>query len=154
MHCPPPLGSRRAGFSLVEVVLALGICSFGIVALVGLFSAGVQASKESQDQIQAANLASLLVAVRAASPTNALPGFVIPPLAAAYAATTNLVGYDGMVTNDAAAAAARVVCQSGTNAVTGPNLAQISLEIASPPQAALASPAVKRYDFVTFVPLP
>ena len=150
-----PSPRRRPGapaFSLIEVVLALGVCTFGIVALVGLFSTGVQASKESQEEIQAANLASYLVAVRTASPTNGLPNFGLPPLAAA-ASATNYIGVDGLVTN-AAAAAYRLVCRAGTNTATGSSLSQVYLLLSWPPAADPNGTASKKYDLVTYIPLP
>lgn len=41
----------RRAFSLVEVVVALGLVSFVMVALVGLMSSGLQTSKRSQDDM-------------------------------------------------------------------------------------------------------
>lgn len=38
---------RRAGFSMVEVVMALGIVSFALVSIFGLLSVGLMASKQS-----------------------------------------------------------------------------------------------------------
>ena len=153
-----PFRRRRPGapsFSLIEVVLALAVCTFGIVALVGLFSTGVQASKESQDEIQAANFASYLVAVRTASPTNAIANFGVPPLPAAAGGitATNFVGPDGLVTN-AAAAAYRLVCRAGTNAATGPSLSQVYLLLSWPAAADPNGTAAKKYDLVTYIPLP
>ncbi|MDZ4787341.1 MAG: type II secretion system protein [Blastochloris sp.] len=56
------------GFSLIEVVVALGIMSFALVTLIGPFSVGLQTSKESVEAMQAANLASRLIAERRAAP--------------------------------------------------------------------------------------
>jgi type II secretory pathway pseudopilin PulG len=70
-------------FTLVEVVIALGVFAFAMVAIIGLFSLGMTTSRQSSDQIQASNLASLLLATRRASPTNsAIANFPIPALAA------------------------------------------------------------------------
>ena len=41
--------SRRFAFSLIEVVLALGIVSFALVAILGLLSVGLDSSRESID---------------------------------------------------------------------------------------------------------
>ncbi|HSI85335.1 MAG: hypothetical protein ACAI35_17635 [Candidatus Methylacidiphilales bacterium] len=51
----------NAGFSLVEVVLAIGIFSFCIVAIMSLFSLGMATSKESDEEIRAANLATSIL---------------------------------------------------------------------------------------------
>ena len=160
----PPRGPRRrprrrgeASFSLIEVAFALGICTVGIVSLIGLFSTGIKAGRESQDEIQAANLVSYLVAVRSAAPTNAVSHFPIPALAARPYADLSAgdvyIGLDGSQTN-ATAAAYRLVCRSGTNALTGPGLAQLYVMLSWPPSLDPAHPAAKRYDLLTYIPLP
>jgi type II secretory pathway pseudopilin PulG len=54
--------TRRFGFSLVEVVLALGVVSFAIVAILGLIPTGLQTSHSSQDETRASQIAqSILV---------------------------------------------------------------------------------------------
>ncbi len=82
------LASRRtasvAAFSLVEVVVALGIFTFALVAIIGLFVTGLNTNKESSDQIQAANFASLLISSRRALPTNVIANFALPPLNVQY----------------------------------------------------------------------
>jgi uncharacterized protein (TIGR02598 family) len=45
---------RREGFSLVEVVIALGITSFVIIAIIGLLSVGLQTSRESAEDMNLA----------------------------------------------------------------------------------------------------
>lgn len=45
-----------AGFSLVEVAIAMGIISFALVALLGLLSVGVRAGKDSHDDTMAAEI--------------------------------------------------------------------------------------------------
>jgi Tfp pilus assembly protein PilV len=48
---------RESAFSLVEVVLALGVVSFAIVAILGLIPLGLQTSHSSQDETRAAQIA-------------------------------------------------------------------------------------------------
>jgi type II secretory pathway pseudopilin PulG len=84
----------RRAFTLIEVVLALAVISFALIAILGLFSLGLKTNAESSDQIRAANLASLLVAVRRGTPTNTITGFALPPLNIP-ATNTVLVGIDG-----------------------------------------------------------
>lgn len=68
-------------FSLIEVVLALAVMSFALVAVVGLFSVGLKTNKESSDQIHATDVASLLIAARRAAPTTAFTTpIALPPL--------------------------------------------------------------------------
>ena len=54
-----PLALRRA-FSLVEVVIAIGIVSFGILAVISLLSMGVQNSLDSADDTNLALMAQTL----------------------------------------------------------------------------------------------
>jgi len=148
----------RKGFTLVEVTLALGICAFVLVALIGLFSTGLKASRESEDQVQAANLASRIVAIRQAAPTNAssFPDLAIPASAMtnayadAYGGATRYVGFDGMT--NSSSPAYRVTCKAGTNALTGSSTAQVYLLLTWPPQAA-ATNAAGRYEILTYIPL-
>jgi Tfp pilus assembly protein PilV len=57
---------RRAAFSLVEVVIALGIVSFAIVAILGLIPTGLQTSHSSQDETRASQMAQGILATLAA----------------------------------------------------------------------------------------
>jgi len=43
-----------AGFSLVEVVLALGVVAFAIVAILGIVPTGLSSSHGAQDETRAA----------------------------------------------------------------------------------------------------
>ena len=118
-------------FSLVEVVLALSICVFVLVVLLGLYGTGIKVNRESEAQIQAGNLASLIISDRNAAPTNQvnLTKLAIPVSALTNAYTnayagnspTSYVGPDGMLTNSTYAAYL-VTCKAGTNMITGPNV--------------------------------
>jgi uncharacterized protein (TIGR02598 family) len=48
---------RRSAFTLVEVVLALGIVSFAIVAILGVLPSGLATSHSSQNDTRAAQIA-------------------------------------------------------------------------------------------------
>lgn len=55
---PLPNFSKSAkAFSLIEVVLALGIVSFAMMAVVGTLPVGLRSSQQSRTQIAAANIA-------------------------------------------------------------------------------------------------
>ena len=110
---PTRLGSRPAtlrAFSLIEVVLALAVMAFALVAVVGLFSVGLQTNKESADQIQATDVASLLISARRAAPTATLASgnFALPPFPTAAGTVSNgtpvNLALDGTVAASAAAA--------------------------------------------------
>lgn len=68
------LGRRARGFSLVEIAMALGIFSFCLIALLGLFSASLKTQQESEDEEASASLlAGLALALENATPsTNGL----------------------------------------------------------------------------------
>ncbi len=44
------------GFSLVEVTLALGIITFGLIAVMGLLPTGLRLAKQSADEVAAVNI--------------------------------------------------------------------------------------------------
>ncbi len=54
---------RRSGFSLVEIVLALGLFSIAILAIIGLMGSAMQQTRDSEEKIQAANLSSVLLTI-------------------------------------------------------------------------------------------
>jgi uncharacterized protein (TIGR02598 family) len=58
------------GFSLIEVVLALGIASFSLLLLTALIPTGLQTNKESVEESQAINLLSGMIAERMSVPLN------------------------------------------------------------------------------------
>jgi type II secretory pathway pseudopilin PulG len=80
---------HRRAFSLVEVVLALGIFIFAGFALVGLLGVGLQNGSDSKQALQAATIAEAICSTRQAAPTadftvggSAQPNFPLPILSA------------------------------------------------------------------------
>ena len=67
------LSSRESpGFSLVEVVIAIGIVSFAILGIVGLLPAGLKTVKNANENAGAANVLNAVAeSIRAASTTDA-----------------------------------------------------------------------------------
>jgi uncharacterized protein (TIGR02598 family) len=66
------IDSQRFGFSLVEVVLAIGIASFGLLAIVGLLPVGMKSVQNASEQAAAANVAnSIAHALRSAEKVSA-----------------------------------------------------------------------------------
>jgi uncharacterized protein (TIGR02598 family) len=54
---PFRLGKKSLrGFSLVEVTLALGIITFGLIAVMGLLPTGIKLTKQSADEVAAVNI--------------------------------------------------------------------------------------------------
>jgi prepilin-type N-terminal cleavage/methylation domain-containing protein len=73
---------NEAGFNLIEVSLAIAICSIGLIALMGLLPTGTEASRRAADDTLVTSLASDILHWRRISPyTNStyLP-FGSPPL--------------------------------------------------------------------------
>ena len=72
----------RLGFSLVEVVVALGIITFCVIAILSLFSLGLRNARESESEIRAANLALSLIGRLRSAPRVVLTsqGFLFGPL--------------------------------------------------------------------------
>lgn len=50
-------GARSSGFSLIEVVLALGVIAFALVGIMGLFPVAMKSAQESQRETRAAQIA-------------------------------------------------------------------------------------------------
>jgi uncharacterized protein (TIGR02598 family) len=80
----------RQAFSLVEVVFALGIATFAVVAIAALLPAGIQSANDSLEESGALNVLSEGVADRQAMPlTNATTVYHLPPLTPTMTPTTN-----------------------------------------------------------------
>ncbi len=149
------LGDRpgRTGFSLIEVMLALGVVSFCLVTLMGLMTVGVQTGRDSTDVAQAADIASTLVSLRRSAPTNDLSSvFPLPPLHVPASGTSYLSASGAPAAK--AQAAYRLGYAVSTNSA---HLSSLYLLLSWPAAAdPAASPqAVKgRYELFTSVPLP
>jgi uncharacterized protein (TIGR02598 family) len=58
-----PRQGTRLAFSLVEVVVALGLVSFVIVALLGLLSIGMKSSRQAEEDTRIAGMGSSVLAL-------------------------------------------------------------------------------------------
>lgn len=52
----PASSAHFRGFSLVEIVIALGIVAFALLGIVGLFTAGLRAEKDSYEDTKLADI--------------------------------------------------------------------------------------------------
>jgi len=59
--------TRTRSFSLAEVVIALGVVTVGIVAVLGVFPAALQTGHSAQDETRAAHIAQSVIGSLAAS---------------------------------------------------------------------------------------
>ena len=71
--------SKAAAFSLVEIVLALGVAGFCLIAILGLMPVGVQTNRNATSQTAATNIMAAIVADLRATPAAATtsPQFAI-----------------------------------------------------------------------------
>lgn len=125
----PRANPGLASFTLVEVVLAMGIFTFALVTVLALLSVALSRNKESSDQIQAANIASILVAARRAAPTNTgtyFNSFALTNLNQALVTNTTVVGLDG-TTSTSTGTTYNLYYVAGTTSATGPNMASVYL---------------------------
>jgi uncharacterized protein (TIGR02598 family) len=102
----------KAGFSLVEVVIALGIVSFALLAVIGLLPIGMQTNRDSVEETQALTVLGAIAADRRVSPPagNSLI-YNIPPLSTATTSTI-YVKEDGTASATPSDARYRVVVTS------------------------------------------
>ncbi len=58
-----PSGSARPpfGFALVEIVIAMGVVTFTLVAIIGMLSVGMKSSRESTEDTLIANMATAVL---------------------------------------------------------------------------------------------
>ena len=139
------------GFSLAEVVLAIGLVSFVLLALVGLLSTGLQASKESAEDTALALCAETVQALVQAEGYRAV--LANPLYAPDHADLTFFFDPSGVLQTDETGAAIRsanaesrygcTVTRSPT-ASGQPHLLMLSLQFAWP----LTAPATGRQQRV------
>jgi len=156
---------NQKAFSLVEVVLALGIFVFAGFALIGLLGVGLQNTRDSREQLQAATLAEFLCSTRRAAPTNSFsgsgssnpePGFPLPALTSS---SNNIspsapiyLSWDGISTNQASASFGlffRITAPANYVASVSPGNASVYLCFFWPAQASPSSPNTGRYELTT-----
>jgi Tfp pilus assembly protein PilV len=149
------------GFSLVEVVVALGIITFCVIAILSLFSLGLRNARESEGEIRAANLALSIVGRMRAAPREDLTsqGFLFGPLTngggTLFSVSSSAPWYlrgDGLRATNANAAMASngyAVSAEGTFDATN-KIATVSFTLWWPPVAALTN-ASGKYRVSTFI---
>jgi len=144
------------GFSLVEVVLAVGIFAFVGVALIGLFSLGLKTNHESAESLVATHLAESLLETRQAAPDTDLSsnGFPLPVLTASTNVTTNTspvyISESGLLTNETSA---RFGLLYSVTPDLDANVSRVYLCLYWPAQAAPTN-ALGRYETFLTVNLP
>jgi type II secretory pathway pseudopilin PulG len=153
-------------FTLVEVVLSLGIFIFAAFGLIGLLAVGLQTNQDSKQQLQAATIAEALCSTRRAAPTNDFttstvqPNFPLPPfnVAANNFSSPTYLTWDGLTTNAASARFALLYKITPTfysvptgNATTG--VSTVYLCFYWPAQAASTNTTVGHFEVTSNFPL-
>lgn len=154
--------SPSRGFSLIEVVFALGIFSFALIAILGLFTTGLKTTKDSEGSLRAANTASLLVARLKAIPTTTNATYLkdLPitssDLTSAYspALVEKFIKLDGTETARAADADYKFYYKVGTTPATGSKVAQVYFMLVWPAESRAGNSNAGRYEILTHLALP
>ncbi len=110
-----------AAFSLVEVVLALGVAVFALIGIIGLLPLGIKSTGESVDESRAVDILTSMIADRQATP---------------YAATSKIYGLPALTGSSGAVTGTNVFGITGQDSSSGSDLTkaryQISYVITSP----------------------
>ncbi len=120
---------RQAGFTLLEVLVAILICSFGLLGIIGLQSRAIQFAASSEDTNRAMMLANELAATMYSSRTVNLPTGTISAWQSRVSSTTGAGLPNG----------------AGSVAVSGGTVATITITWRANNVAATAANATNRY---------
>ena len=138
-------------FSLVEVVLALGIVSFSLIGMLALLLVAVKTDNSSSQTVAAADMASLLISQRRMMPTNVIDGFALTNVDVSvgnFTGTPLYVTTGGYLTNQANAA------YGMTYQIQASSSSVIDLILYWPAQAQSLQTASGQYEVVTEIALP
>lgn len=150
------MNHRAGAFSLIEVALALGVISFAIVGIMGLFPVALRTAQESQRETRATLIAQQIFADLMASPST---NFLIAKgtnLSSTANFVTNSLGNslstnipfnrDGIPSSSDPIFDAKITV-TPNSPVSG--LAHIQVDVSTPAQAALTNRST--YTFVTLL---
>lgn len=169
-----PRACRKGGFSLVEVVLALGIVSFSLVGILSLFPVALDTAKDSKNETRVTLIAQTILSDLKSSPpdkaevviyatedpaqrqvtSSPLSGFA--PVYVAYdsqgLAIKSISDSEFNQRSNIGAFVASI--QATTNGVPVTGLALVTVSIQTPPQAdGISRSARKKYNFATYLPI-
>jgi len=141
------LRHRVLAFSLVEVVIAVGIVTFGLVGIYSLLPAGLSSVEESSKEGRAVELlAKAEIDLRNCVPGSSSSTLGINPYAPSAVTNVFLLGKNGTVvttTNNADFKLTAINRPSGN-----PQIAAWNLQVAWPPQAANPSDSIETLVFL------
>ena len=148
---------RRAGFSLLEVVIALGVITFGIVGILAVFPTALQTGHSAQNETRAAHVAQSVFGSLVAQAPSQFSSVQIrlsdgtPAPAINLTTTASYPLYadnDGRLTNSAADASylITVYTNSSVPGFTDPASAnQVTVRVAWPANAPAANQTFRDY---------
>lgn len=157
--------SKKTAFSLIEIILALGVIAFAIVGIMGLFPVAMKSAQESQRETRATLIAQQIFSdLRTGTGTNR---FVItgssvnstssislanppPPLVISFDSAGAVLGTNAPSSFTNGVPNAAFLAQVTVSTNTGvPNLSQVQTTVEAP--AAAATTNRSRYTFVTLM---
>lgn len=139
---PHQRGGRAPGFSMIEVLVAIVLISFGILGLVSLQARAVQYSVSAEDSQRAALLAGEIAATMWGANSVTLDADVVDTWAerVADASVAGLPNATGTVDVDAGGSIARITVQWRANhAATGQENRYVTDVVIPPPPAGAAA---------------
>lgn len=126
----------KRAFSLVEVVIALGLFSFAIISILALLPVGLGINRDSKDESFAVNAMSAVINDRLASPSgSASLIYGIPALTSSTGFTNTLYLNQEYVATNQAAATYKVITSLTPNATNSLMPYLLRCQLSWPPSA-------------------
>jgi uncharacterized protein (TIGR02598 family) len=154
----PPIISgqpgREHGFSLAEVVIALGVITVGFVAVLGVFPIALQSGHSAQDETRAAHIGQSIFGSLVAGARSQFNNVQLPPtsvsinLSAPPNSLTLYADNDGQLSNSATNASYAITLYTNNSVpgFTDPASAnQVTVRVAWPANAAASNQTFRDY---------
>jgi uncharacterized protein (TIGR02598 family) len=155
---------RQVAFSLVEVVLALGVIAVGVIAILGVFPTALQTGHSAQDETRAPEIAQTIFSSLVAQASSQFNNLQLPipgnpslsinlTLSSSPTTPTLYADNDGKLTPGATAAAYAILiftcnpsnCASPPAGFNDPALNQVTVRVAWPANAPAANQTYRDY---------
>lgn len=155
---------RQLAFSIVEVVLALGVIAVGVVAILGVFPIALQTGRSAQDETRAPQIAQTIFSSLVAQASSQFNNLQLPiagnaslpidlTLSSSPSTPTLYADNDGKLSQDATAAAYAIFiftcnpsnCASPPAGFNDATLNQLTVRVAWPANAPAANQTYRDY---------
>ena len=144
LHCLKSINVRSNGFTLAEVVIALGVIAIAIVAILGVFPVALTTAHSAQDTTRAPHIAQAVISAMANQAPTSFTGVALPIPSPSPAPTVDLTsssGYTFSADNDGNLAAYSPSLPYTVILAINPNPAgfafgyasQVTVRVVSPP---------------------